>query len=74
MRHSIPISDDQAVFDENKAPSNPWPCHALLSVPLEPDEIERIAVPVVIPTPVHSGALPKPCFANHDGPNAGVPS
>ena len=30
------------MFGENKAPPNTWPFHALLSVPLEPDEIERI--------------------------------
>ena len=38
----IPASDDQVVFGENKAPPNTWPFHVLLSVPLEPDEIERI--------------------------------
>jgi hypothetical protein len=38
----IPASDDQVVFGENKVPPNTWPFHALLSVPLEPDEIERI--------------------------------
>ena len=38
----IPATDDQVVFGENKAPPNTWPFHVLLSVPLEPDEIERI--------------------------------
>jgi hypothetical protein len=38
----IPDSDDQVVFGENKAPPNAWPFHVLLSVPLEPHEIERI--------------------------------
>ena len=38
----IPASDDQVVFGENKAPPNTWPFHVLLSVPLEPNEIERI--------------------------------
>jgi hypothetical protein len=33
---------DQVVFGENQAPPNTWPFHVLLSVPLEPDEIERI--------------------------------
>jgi hypothetical protein len=38
----IPSNDDQVVFGENKAPPATWPVHVLLSVPLEPDEIERI--------------------------------
>jgi hypothetical protein len=38
----IPASDEQVVFGENKTPSDTWPFHVLLSVPLEPDEIERI--------------------------------
>jgi hypothetical protein len=38
----IPDSDDQVVFGENKAPPKAWPVHVLLSVPLEPHEIERI--------------------------------
>ncbi len=39
---NIPASDDQVVFGENKAPPHTWPFHVLLSVPLEPDEIQRI--------------------------------
>ncbi|MDG4576635.1 MAG: hypothetical protein P9C36_12470 [Defluviicoccus sp.] len=38
----IPASDDQVVFGENTAPPNTWPFHVLLSVPMEPEEIERI--------------------------------
>jgi hypothetical protein len=38
----IPANDDQVVFGENKVPPRAWPFHVLLSVPLEPDEIERI--------------------------------
>jgi len=38
----IPSNDDQVVFGENKAPPHKWPFHVLLSVPLEPDKIERI--------------------------------
>jgi hypothetical protein len=38
----IPANDDQVVFGANKAPPNTWPFHVLLSVLLEPDEIERI--------------------------------
>ena len=30
------------MFGENQAPPQTWPFHVLLSVPLEPDEIERI--------------------------------
>jgi hypothetical protein len=38
----IPASDDQVVFGENQAPPQTWPFHVLLSVPLEPEEVERI--------------------------------
>ena len=38
----IPSNDDQVLFGENEAPPDNWPFHVLLSVPLEPDEIERI--------------------------------
>src|SRR3974377_45066 len=38
----IPANDDQVVFGENTAPPRTWPFHMLLSVPLEPEEIERI--------------------------------
>jgi hypothetical protein len=38
----IQASDDQVVFGKNEAPPHTWPLHVLLSVPLEPDEIERI--------------------------------
>ena len=37
----IPPDDDQVVFGE-QAPPRAWPFHLLLSVPLEPAEIERI--------------------------------
>jgi hypothetical protein len=38
----IPERDDQVVFGENQAPPQTWPFHVLLSVPLEPEQIERI--------------------------------
>jgi hypothetical protein len=38
----IPASGDQVVFGENKVPPHSWPFRLLLSVPLQPDEIERI--------------------------------
>ena len=38
----IPPNDDQVVFGENTAPPHNWPFHVLLSVPREPEEIERI--------------------------------
>ena len=38
----IPDNDGQVVFGNNKAPPSYYPFHVLLSVPLEPEEIERI--------------------------------
>ena len=38
----IPNRDDQVVFGTNDAPPHAWPFHALLSVPLETEEVERI--------------------------------
>ena len=38
----IPQSDEQVVFGENTTPPQTWPFHALLSVPLEPEQVERI--------------------------------
>jgi hypothetical protein len=38
----IPANDEQVVFGENQAPPQTWPFHALLSVPLEREEVERI--------------------------------
>ncbi|HEX3862920.1 MAG TPA: hypothetical protein VHY35_14620 [Stellaceae bacterium] len=38
----IPRNDDQVVFGKNEAPPHTWPFHMLLSVPQEPEEIERI--------------------------------
>jgi hypothetical protein len=38
----IPANDDQVVFGVNQAPPHTWPFHVLLSVPREPEEIERI--------------------------------
>ena len=38
----IPDNDDQVVFGENAAPPQTWPFHVLLSVPLEPEQVERI--------------------------------
>jgi hypothetical protein len=38
----IPDRDDQVVFGENPAPPQNWPFHVLLSVPLEPEQVERI--------------------------------
>jgi hypothetical protein len=38
----IPDRDDQVVFGENQAPPKTWPFHALLSVPLEVEQVERI--------------------------------
>lgn len=38
----IPANDDQVVFGENQAPPQTWPFHVLLSVPLEPEDVERI--------------------------------
>lgn len=38
----IPASDEQVVFGENASPPQTWPFHALLSVPLETSEVERI--------------------------------
>jgi hypothetical protein len=39
---NIPDRDDQVVFAENPTPPQTWPFHALLSVPHEVDEVERI--------------------------------
>ncbi len=38
----IPSNDDQVVFGDNAAPPKTWPFHALLSVPLEREQIEAI--------------------------------
>ena len=38
----IPANDDQVVFGENRSPPQTWPFHVFLSVPREPEEIERI--------------------------------
>ena len=38
----IPKNDDQVVFGNNASPPETWPFHVLLSVPLEPEEIEAI--------------------------------
>ena len=38
----IPDRDDQVVFGENRVPPQNWPFHVFLSVPLEPDQVERI--------------------------------
>ena len=38
----IPDTDDQVVFGENRSPPQTWPFHVFLSVPREPEEIERI--------------------------------
>jgi hypothetical protein len=38
----IPDTDDQVVFGENGSPPQTWPFHVFLSVPREPEEIERI--------------------------------
>ena len=38
----IPDRDDQVVFGENQAPPQNWPFHMLLSVPLQPEQVERI--------------------------------
>ena len=38
----IPDRDDQVVFGENRAPPQNWPFHMLLSVPLQPEQVERI--------------------------------
>ena len=39
---SIPDRDNQVVFGENQAPPQTWPFHVFLSVPLEPEQVERI--------------------------------
>ena len=38
----IPDCDDQVVFGENRTPPQTWPFHVFLSVPLEPEQVERI--------------------------------
>jgi hypothetical protein len=38
----IPDRDDQVIFTDNPAPPKTWPFHALLSVPREVEEVERI--------------------------------
>ena len=38
----IPDRDDQVVFGENQAPPQNWPFHVLLSVPLQPEQVEQI--------------------------------
>jgi hypothetical protein len=40
----IPKNDDQLVFGDNGSPPQTWPFHVLLSVPLEPEQIEAIGV------------------------------
>ena len=40
----IPDRDDQVVFGENQEPPQTWPFHVFLSVPLEPEQVERIGV------------------------------
>ena len=39
---NIPYRDDQVVFAQNPTQPQTWPFHALLSVPHEADEVERI--------------------------------
>jgi hypothetical protein len=39
---NIPDRDDQVVFAQNPTPPQTWPFHALLSVPHEAEEVERI--------------------------------
>src|SRR5580704_8880543 len=36
----IPKNDDQVVFGDNASPPETWPFHVLLSVPLQPKQIE----------------------------------
>ncbi len=38
----IPKNDDQVVFGDNVSPPETWPFHVLLSVPLQPEQIEAI--------------------------------
>jgi hypothetical protein len=38
----IPKNDDQVVFGDNASPPETWPFHVLLSVPLQPEQIEAI--------------------------------
>ena len=38
----IPDNDDQVVFGKNPSPPSGWPFHALLSVPLSTEQVERI--------------------------------
>ncbi|HJZ18069.1 MAG TPA: hypothetical protein VJ251_21940 [Stellaceae bacterium] len=38
----IPKNDDQVVFGDNASPPETWPFHVLLSVPLEPEQIEAL--------------------------------
>jgi hypothetical protein len=38
----IPHRDDQVVFGDNATPPRTWPFHVFLSVPLEPEQVERI--------------------------------
>ncbi len=38
----IPDRDDQVVFGENASPPGTWPFHALLSVALDAEQVERI--------------------------------
>lgn len=38
----IPSNGDQVIFGNNAAPPQTWPFHVFLSVPREPDDIERI--------------------------------
>jgi hypothetical protein len=38
----IPESDDQVVFGDNSAPPRTWPFHALLSVPMQAEQVEQI--------------------------------
>jgi hypothetical protein len=37
-----PKNDDQVVFGDNASPPKTWPFHVLLSVPLQPKQIETI--------------------------------
>jgi len=60
----IPDRDDQVVFGENRAPPQNWPFHMLLSVPLQPEQVERIGA--------REGWRAK-TFAGHEGPRAVLP-
>src|SRR5580700_7873236 len=61
----IPKNDDQVVFGDNASPPETWPFHVLLSMPLEPEQIEALGA--------REGLARQDLRPRHAGPQAIFP-